>query len=216
MFITFEGIEGSGKGTVIKRTASFLEDAGYNILLTREPGGSRLGLSLRAMLLDSANTDICPEAELFMYLADRTQHMYQVIRPALKHGKMVISDRFADSTIVYQGYGRGLPLETLFDLNNIAVGGFWPDLTIVLDLEPEIGLARAIKRNAELGLATAEGRFEAEAMSFHHKVREGYKAWAAKHPERIVVIDASGSEDDVFSRVQLAVRNKILNLQELI
>lgn len=209
MFIAFEGIEGSGKGTAIAKTAALLAALGYETVLTREPGGSRLGASLRAMLLDAKNTDIAPEAELFLYLADRAQHVRQVIRPALEQGKVVISDRFADSTIVYQGFARGLSIPALFQLNDFAVQGLWPDLTLVLDLDPKVGLERAIKRNQEMGMAEAEGRFEAESTAFHTKVREGYLAWSREHPERIKIIDASGGEDEVFARVEAVLHTKL-------
>lgn len=202
MFITFEGIEGSGKGVMLRRTLEWLRAAGCNVLETREPGGSELGAALRALLLDTRNRDLAPEAELFMYLADRAQHVSAKIRPALEAGQLVVSDRYADSTIVYQGYGRGLDLEELFRLNDLAVKGLWPDLTLVLDLEVEVGLGRAIKRNRELGLDESEGRFEAESLAFHNKIRAGYQAWAARHPKRIRLIDASGSPDEVFARIE--------------
>lgn len=202
MFITFEGIEGSGKGVMLARTLDWLRQAGYDLLETREPGGSELGAALRALLLDTRNSDISPEAELFLYLADRAQHVAARIRPALSEGKLVVSDRYADSTIVYQGYGRGLDVDELYRLNNLAVQGLWPDLTLVLDLDVETGLGRAIRRNRELGLAEKEGRFEAESLAFHNKIRAGYQDWAARHPGRIRLIDASGSPDEVFARIE--------------
>lgn len=201
MFITFEGIEGSGKSTALKRTVAWLQERGHDVLVTREPGGSRLGQTLRALLMDPANTDICSEAELFMYLADRAQHVAQVIRPALAAGKVVVSDRYADSTVVYQGYGRGLDPAQLVMLNNIAVAGLWPDATFVFDLEPEVGLTRALARNAQLGTAQTEGRFEAESIAFHTRVREGYLARAALEPRRFQRIDAAQTPDGVFAQV---------------
>ena len=202
MFITFEGIEGSGKGVMLGRTLDWLRRAGRDPLETREPGGSELGAALRALLLDTRNSDIAPEAELFLYLADRAQHVAAKIRPALAGGRLVVSDRYADSTIVYQGYGRGLDVDELFRLNDLAVKGLWPDLTLVLDLDVETGLGRAIRRNRELGLAEKEGRFEAESLAFHKKIRSGYRAWAARHPGRIRLIDASGNPDEVFARIE--------------
>lgn len=209
MFITFEGIEGSGKGTAIGRTQKWLEEEGHPILLTREPGGSPLGRELRAFLLD-ARQDIAPEAELFLYLADRAQHVRQIIRPALESGRLVISDRYADSTIVYQGYGRGLDVDALHALNRMAVGGLlhttasglWPDLTILLDVAPEIGLERARTRNKALGLEVLEGRFEAESLAFHERIRSGYLAWADKNPGRFHIIDGGLPPDAVFERVR--------------
>jgi dTMP kinase len=202
MFITFEGIEGSGKGVMLGRTLDWLRRAGHSVLATREPGGSELGAALRALLLDTRNSDMAPEAELFLYLADRAQHVASKIRPALAGGQVTLSDRYADSTIVYQGYGRGLDVDELFRLNDLAVQGLWPDLTLVLDLDVETGLERALRRNREQGLAEKEGRFEAESLFFHARIRSGYQAWAARHPERIRLVDASGSPAEVFGRIE--------------
>ncbi|MGJ3523794.1 dTMP kinase [Nitratidesulfovibrio sp. D1] len=206
MFITFEGIEGSGKSTALNRVRQTLLDEGHGVLLTREPGGSRLGRTLRSILLDLSNDDIVPEAELFLYLADRAQHVGQVIRPALAEGVTVLSDRYADSTVVYQGYGRGLDPERLRELNDMAVGGLWPDLTLVFDLPPEEGLRRAMARNLQEGTSVSEGRFEAEHLAFHDRVREGYLTWAALHPARFRVVDATRTPDEVFEDVMRAVR----------
>lgn len=211
MFITFEGVEGSGKGTVIELAASWLRQAGKNVLLTREPGGSSLGADIRAMLLNVNNTGITATAELFLYLADRAQHISQVIVPAMHEEKVVISDRFADSTIVYQGYGRGLPVHTLYTLNHIAVSGLWPDLTIVLDLPVETGLERARRRNRETGIEESEGRFEAESLDFHNKIRDGYLDWAEQHPSRIKVVDAAGTPEEVFGRVKPLIQSLFAN-----
>ncbi len=201
MFITFEGIEGSGKGTLLGHVQRWFAEAGIAFLATREPGGSELGGLLRAILLDARN-HVVPEAELFLYLADRAQHVRTVIRPALDAGKVVLSDRYADSTTVYQGYGRQLPLETLAALNEMAVGGLWPHLTVLLDLPPEIGLARANTRNQALGLTVTEGRFEAENLAFHARIREGYLAFARSNAHRFVVVDATRSPEEVFAHVR--------------
>jgi dTMP kinase len=201
MFITFEGIEGSGKSTQIKRLATWLEAKGRTVMLTREPGGSDLGLALRRILLDAANTGITPRAELFLYLADRAQHVRQVVRPALEQGKVVLCDRFTDSTVAYQGYGRGLDPQLLHSLNEGAVDGIWPDLTLLCDLPPEVGLVRARSRNEEQGASESEGRFEAEELAFHHRVRDGYLKLAGLFPERIKIVDATGDEDAVFEAV---------------
>ncbi|MDR3045510.1 MAG: dTMP kinase [Desulfovibrio sp.] len=209
MFITFEGMEGSGKSTALNRVQQALLDAGHGVLLTREPGGSRLGRTLRSILLDLSNDDIVPEAELFLYLADRAQHVGQVIRPALAEGVVVLSDRYADSTVVYQGYGRGLDPERLRELNDMAVGGLWPDLTLVFDLPPEEGLRRAMTRNLREGTSVSEGRFEAEHLAFHARVREGYLTWAALHPARFRVVDATRTPDQVFEDVMRAVRSAL-------
>ena len=135
MFITLEGIEGSGKTTLIENLADVFRTLNHEVLVTREPGGCALGRELRQMLLNP-ETEICPEAELFLFLADRAQHVAEVIRPALKRGEVVLCDRYADSTVVYQGYGRGLDIEKLRSLNDVAIGGLWPVRTFVLDMDP--------------------------------------------------------------------------------
>ncbi|MEZ0575274.1 dTMP kinase [Halodesulfovibrio aestuarii] len=209
MFISLEGMEGSGKSTVLKKLHKWLESEGYDVVLTREPGGSELGKTLRALLLDAENTDITSEAELFLYLADRAQHVSQVIKPALESGKVVLCDRYADSTVVYQGYGRGLDPNLLHSFNEVATTGLWPDLTLLFDVEPEIGLRRALSRNIEKGLSRAEGRFEAEAMEFHTRVREGYLTWAALNNKRFAVVDASVTPEEVFKQVVERMRTTI-------
>lgn len=201
MFITFEGIEGTGKSTQIVKLKEYFESQGKEVFLTLEPGGSRVGQDLRKMLLHVDNKDLTPITELFLYLADRAQHVAQVIRPELEAGKIVLCDRFADSTVVYQGYGRGLDTNTLHKLNEVAVDGLWPDMTIVLDIDPEIGLKRATLRNIKEGVAKEEGRFEAEHITFHRRIREGYLTWAALNRDRIKVADASSTPDDVFQRI---------------
>jgi dTMP kinase len=205
MFITFEGIEGTGKSTQIARVRDYFEARGREVFLTLEPGGSRIGRDLRKMLLHVDNKEITPITELFLYLADRAQHVGQVIRPELDAGKVVLCDRFADSTIVYQGYGRGLDTVMLKELNEVAVDGLWPDLTVVLDIDPEEGLKRATLRNIEEGKAKEEGRFEAEHLSFHNRIREGYLTWAAFNRERMRVVNASGTPDEVFAQIKAVI-----------
>ena len=209
MFITFEGIEGTGKTTQIARVRDYFEARGREVFLTLEPGGSRVGRELRKMLLHVDNKDLTPITELFLYLADRAQHVAQVIRPELEAGKVVLCDRFADSTVVYQGYGRGLETKVLHQLNEVAVDGLWPDLTLVLDIDPEIGLKRATLRNLEEGKAKEEGRFEAEHLSFHKRIREGYLTWAAIHRNRIRVVNASATPDEVFDRIREAIESAL-------
>ena len=209
MFITFEGMEGSGKSTAMARIGQWLTDSGREVVYTREPGGSELGLRLRGILLDVRNSDIVPRAELFLYLADRAQHAAQVIRPALERGAVVLSDRFVDSTIVYQGYGRGLDIPSLENLNAIAVDGTWPALTLLFDLDPETGLARANARNTAEGKVVSEGRFEAEGLAFHSRVRAGFLDWAAKHPGRFAVIDATRDMETVFENAKRAVTQRL-------
>ncbi len=205
MFITFEGIEGTGKSTQIALLKSHLEARGRRVLVTLEPGGSRIGAELRRVLLSLENRDITPQAELFLYLADRAQHVAQVVRPALEAGMVVLSDRFADSTVAYQAFGRGMDPEELHRLNTLAVGGLWPDLTVLLDLPPEVGLRRAVDRNTREGKSVAEGRFEAESLAFHTRVRQGYLAWAARFPQRMRVVEATGTPEDIARDVRALV-----------
>lgn len=205
MFITFEGIEGSGKSTQIGLLAQALEARGRELLLTREPGGSELGNTLRPILLSMKSRDLTSRAELFLYLADRAQHAATVIRPALAAGRVVLCDRYADSTTVYQGSGRGLDLAALEQLNALAVDGLWPERTILLDLDPAEGLARARDRNRRQGATDAEGRFEAENLAFHTRVRQGYLALAARHSERFVIVDATAPRETVAHIIWEAV-----------
>lgn len=210
MFLTIEGIEGTGKTTQIKRLVSWLSsERGRTVTVTREPGGSRLGVELRRILLSMESRDLTGHTELFLYLADRAQHVATVIRPALDEGQVVICDRFADSTVAYQGYGRGLDPKLLHTLNDVAVNGTWPDLTILLDIDPALGLNRALTRNMRENTAHTEGRFEAEELEFHARVREGYLTWAALHPQRMVVVDAAPGPDEVFASVRAAVEARL-------
>ena len=200
MFITFEGIEGSGKSLQIIRAQTYLQQKGCECLLTREPGGTDFGKKLRKVLLDTDNCRMEPWCELLLYLADRYQHLKEVIEPARKRGFFVLSDRYQDATRAYQGAARGIPppeIEKLSQLLRIIE----PDKTILLDLAPEIGLRRARRRNAANPAAAAEGRFEAEDIEFHKRVREAYLALAAQWPQRIHVVDASENPDEVFSRI---------------
>ena len=190
MFLTLEGTEGSGKSTLASALVARLEAAGKRILRTREPGGCALGQDIRALLLDSSRK-VAPLAELYLFLADRAQHIEEVIRPALAEGKWVLCDRFADSTIAYQGGGRGMDSAWLQRLNDDAVKGLWPDLTLLLDLPEAIGLQRADARNEREGLSVKEGRFEAEALAFHQRVRAAFLERAKAYPERFVVLDAT-------------------------
>ncbi|MDR1947395.1 MAG: dTMP kinase [Desulfovibrio sp.] len=213
MFITFEGIEGSGKTSVLDRLCPALSDEGISFVRTREPGGSELGRALRAMLLDG-RTSLTNEAELFLYLADRAQHARQVIAPALERGDLVISDRYIDSTLCYQGHGRGMDLDRLIDLNNFAVGGLWPDLTLIFDLDPEISLKRARRRNIEEGIEVTQGRYEAERLDFHRRIRRGYLALAEQYPQRCRTVDASRPFDDVYYHVTQILEGHGISLDE--
>ncbi|MFW6326110.1 MAG: dTMP kinase [Desulfovermiculus sp.] len=206
MFITFEGIEGSGKSTQAKRVLALLQKQVRKVLLSREPGGTAIGRELRSLLLNSENNHLCARGELFLYLADRAQHVEEIIKPALEAGIVVLVDRFTDSTLVYQGFGRGLDLDLVQGLNELAVNGVRPDLTFVIDVPPEIGLHRARSRNGESGTAQAEGRFEAESLDFHTRIREGYLELAARDKERIMVLDGTVPENEVFAAIRQALR----------
>jgi len=201
-FITFEGVEGCGKSTQIKLLAGRLEGMGERVLLTREPGGCPIADQMRSILLDAANSAMVPAAELLLYAAARAQHMEEVIRPALADGAIVLCDRFTDATTAYQGYGRGLDLNLISDLNRLATGGIRPDLTVLLDCPVETGLKRAMARiNGSAG--DREERFELESLSFHKRVRDGYLTLAAAEPERFLVIGADREieviEEAIFS-----------------
>jgi dTMP kinase len=209
VFVTFEGVEGSGKSTQIGRLCAALEAAGRDVVVTRQPGGCELGRTLRAILLSQKTAGLSDRAELFLYLADRAQHVDAVIRPALAAGKVVVCDRYTDSTVAYQGHGRGLDPALLAGLNEVAVAGCRPDLTLLLDLDPAVGLGRAMARNAAAGTVESEGRFEAEHLSFHNRVRQGYQTLAAAEPGRFAVIDATGSPDAVAGAVWRAVASRL-------
>ncbi|MCA1743400.1 MAG: dTMP kinase [Desulfonatronovibrio sp.] len=194
MFITLEGIEGCGKSTQAGMLEEKLRHKKLDVVLTKEPGGSRLGKNLREILLSLENTDITREAELFLYLADRSQHIHTLIKPALESGKFVISDRFSDSMIVYQGYGRGMDIQQLSSFNEVAVSGIMPQLTILMDLPAEVGLKRALGRNIEKKMVREEGRFEAENLTFHQAIREGYLKWAELNKDRFFIVDATKNQ----------------------
>jgi dTMP kinase len=200
MFITFEGIEGSGKSMQIARAQKYLQQKGVACLLTREPGGTGFGLALRRVLLDTDGCRIEPWCELLLYLADRHQHLKEVIEPALQRGLVVLSDRYQDATRAYQGAARGIPRAEIEQLAQL-LGIIEPDRTILLDLEPEEGLSRARLRNLASPAAAAEGRFEAEDLAFHERVRAAYLELASQYPQRIYVIRASGTPDEVFSHI---------------
>jgi dTMP kinase len=198
MFITFEGIEGCGKTTQIRRLRQVLKDRGLPALITREPGGTAIGKQIRAILLDPHNKKIQPKAELFLYLADRCQHLAEKIEPALQRGEWVICDRFWDATVVYQGLARGLDLKTLKRLRPLVLNGTIPDRTFLLDCPVEIGLDRAWKRIERSGTIDRESRFETESRAFHEKIRRGYLRLARQEPRRFRILDATQSPPDIF------------------
>jgi dTMP kinase len=200
VFITFEGIEGAGKSLQIARARQYLEKKGIPCRITREPGGTEFGRALRPILLSTDGCSREPMCELLLYLADRHQHLKEVIEPSLARGLVVLSDRYQDATRAYQGAARGIPAETVERLAQL-VGIVEPDGTLLLDLEPEEGLMRARERNEACPVAGAEGRFEAEDLSFHKRVRQAYLDLAARFPGRIRIVSASGTPDEVFSRI---------------
>lgn len=202
-FITFEGIEGCGKTTQIRLAGDFLRDRGIPVVVTEEPGGTALGEGLRSILLTRKAFDLCREAELFLFLADRAQHVRELIRPALQEGRWILCDRFSDATLAYQGFGRGMDTEFVRRMCDLASGSLRPDMTLLFDLPVEAGLRRALERVAGSGNGTPEDRFEREALGFHEKVRDGYLHLAKTEPDRFCVIDGSRTVMDVHRDVAL-------------
>lgn len=201
-FITFEGTEGCGKSTQVHLLADHLRRQGLQVCTTREPGGCPISDAIRQILLDPASADMDSQTELLLYAAARAQHIADVIQPALDRGEIVLCDRFADATLAYQGYGRGLDIAAIRDLNQRATAGLEPGLTLLLDIPLETGLARAISRNDEDDIN--EGRFEQEALAFHQRVYDGYHQ-LAKGAERFRVVAATGTIDEVAARIRQAV-----------
>jgi len=197
MFITLEGIEGSGKTTQINNISRFLENKGHNCVITREPGGTNIGRKIRSILLDPENKGMEPMAELLLYFSDRVQHVKKLIQPSLSEGKTVICDRYFDATLVYQGYARGLDINLIMRLHELILEGLKPDITLLLDLSPETGLARAWEQIGNGSRSGDETRFEKEALSFHKKIRAGYLELARLEPQRFRVIDASQEKNKV-------------------
>ena len=206
-FITFEGGEGCGKSTQIRLLAQKLQDAGKQVLLVREPGGTAAGERIREILLSKQSDGLEPMAELMLYEAARAQIVSEVIEPALQEGKVVLCDRFFDSTVAYQGFGRGLDPEMIAKLNLMATGGLEPDLTVLLDIDPALGLKRAM---AVTGGDGEGDRIEAAGLAFHQQIRQGFASLAQQYPERITVIDASGTIEQVAEQVFAAVSACIL------
>jgi dTMP kinase len=191
-FITFEGGEGAGKTTLVEKIALYLKEQNYPFLKTREPGGTLLGEEIRATLLKLRSESISSYAELCLFLASRAQHIFELIHPALQQGKIVLCDRFNDSSVVYQGAARGLGTEKVARLCHLATG-LEPDLTIYLDIDPEVGLARATKNRAL-------DRIEREEIAFHRKIREAYLQLSRENPKRFFVIDANKTSEKVYSQ----------------
>jgi dTMP kinase len=201
-FITFEGGDGSGKTTQVKALESHLTARGRSCLSTREPGGTSLGELIRQVLLEVGKQPITSPTELFLYLADRAQHIHEVIIPALEQGKIVLCDRHTDSTLAYQGYGRGIDLGLLRSLNDIASQGIKPDLTLLFDCPVEIGLSRTAQRQSQTASGRNEDRFEREKIEFHERVRAGFLELARAEPRRFRIIDAARPAEEVGQEIK--------------
>lgn len=199
LFISFEGPEGSGKTTQAKRLKEALEDRNDDVLLTREPGGTPIGDAVREILLNPDYDDMTALAELFLYEASRSQHVSEVIEPALENGKIVLSDRFADASLIYQGIARQVGEDTVESLNDLATRSLTPDLTVILDVQPEDGLDRARETSDNY---TKEGdRIEQESSEFHRRVRDGYRQLAEREPDRCILLSRDRSIDSIHDEI---------------
>ncbi len=204
MFVTIEGPEGSGKSSVTKRVTELLEKEGLEVILTREPGGTPIAEEIRNVILDKANTKMDSMTEALLYAASRRQHLVEKVWPLSKEGKIVISDRFIDSSLAYQGGARGLGIDRVLALNMFATDGYFPELTLLFDLEPEIGLARiAANKNREVN------RLDLEKIEFHKSVRRTFLDLAKRFPDRYVVLDASKSFDEVVNDAYKAIKDRL-------
>jgi dTMP kinase len=203
-FITFEGAEGAGKTTQSQRLAAELETAGYTVLFTHEPGGTRISERIREIVLNREYREIAPTTELLLFAASRAQLVSERIVPALNNGHIVISDRFVDSTVAYQGYARGFEHEVISYLNRVATNGLSPDLTIVLDLSVEAGLQRKIRQDRE-----AMNRLDLEDIEFHQRVREGFLEIARKEPKRVKMVNAQMTPECVYQAVKAEVDGRM-------
>jgi dTMP kinase len=204
LFITFEGVEGSGKTTQIKRLKGYLTKKGIPCVITREPGGCPISEEIRKILLNPEHRGMVPLTELLLYEAARTQHVEEVIVPFLKEGGVVISDRFSDASIAYQGYGRRIDLRLIESLNRLSSKKIKPDVTFLMDCPSRVGLKRALHRNKTLK-QEKEGRFELEKIQFHHRVRKGYLSIAKEELRRVKVINTRQGEDKVFQKIQKVI-----------
>lgn len=205
-FISIEGIEGCGKSTQSALLKEWLEERGVDVLLAREPGGTEISEKIRDILLDPVNIGMDPRTELLLYLASRSQIVQELLLPALKGGKVVIVDRYSDSTLAYQGYGRGLRMEKILPINSFASRDLIPDLTIVLDLDPESGFER---KGRGTGTGRQGDRLEMETLAFHRKIREGFLDIARNEPDRVVVIDSSRGIREIQDDIRDALSEKL-------
>ena len=204
MFITLEGPEGSGKTTAVNYAVSKLEEMGYQIVRTREPGGTPIAEQIRNVILDKANTSMDPRTEALLYAASRRQHLVEKVWPAIKEGKIVICDRYLDSSLAYQGGARGLGVDNILNINMFATEGTFPDLTLLFDIEPEVGLAR-IAANADREV----NRLDLEKLEFHQKVRNTFLELAKRYPDRFVIIDAAKPRDEVAKATLKAILERL-------
>ena len=204
MFITLEGPEGSGKTTAVADAVKRLEEMGYEIVRTREPGGTPIAEQIRNVILDKANTKMDPRTEALLYAASRRQHLVEKVWPAIKEGKIVICDRYLDSSLAYQGGARGLGIDEVLNINLFATENTWPDLTLLFDLDPTIGLNR-IAQNSEREV----NRLDLEKIDFHNKVRESFLLLAKRYPERFVIIDASQPREVVAKATMDAILSRL-------
>lgn len=207
-FITFEGVEGCGKTTQIRMLSELLTARGLPVQLTREPGGCPIADKIRAILLDAENRALAPLSELMLYGAARAQHVSEVIIPALGAGKVVLCDRFCDATTAYQSFGRGIARDVIDTLNGHACQGVSPDLTVLFDCDPAIGLDRALRR-IEASSGPREERFELEALAFHQRVRAGYLQLAAEQPERFLIMNGADTIDEIFTALSTQIVTRI-------
>ena len=213
-FVTFEGLDGTGKSTQQHKLAAALRAAGYKVIETREPGGTSSGEKIRKVLLDSSTAGLSPQAEMALMFAARAQHIAEVIEPALEHGSIVLCDRFTDSTEAYQGGGRKLGSESVLELHRVLCGNLQPDLTILLDSNPAMSVGRARRRNKRASNKavrghTDENRFEQENRVFFARVRDGYLAIAKRESERVVVVNAQGTPEQTHRRIVEAVQQRL-------
>ena len=204
MFITLEGPEGSGKTTAVDAACKALEEMGYHIVRTREPGGTPIAEQIRNVILDKENTKMDPRTEALLYAASRRQHLVEKVWPALKEGKIVVCDRYLDSSLAYQGGARNLGVDNVLNINLFATENTWPDLTLLFDIKPEIGLARIASNSAR-----EVNRLDLEKLEFHNKVRETFLSLAKQYPERYVIIDASKSREEVAKATLDAILSRL-------
>lgn len=210
-FVTFEGGDGTGKTTQIQAAEKYLRERNRDCVVTREPGGTALGQLIRKVLVEVGDHEIAPATELFLYLADRAQHVNQIIRPAIDAGKIVLCDRFTDSTLVYQGYGRGIELDWVRRLNDTASEGLRPDLTFLFDCPVDVGRTRtALRQEQAAADGSPEDRFEREEIQFHEKVRRGFLEVARGDPERFRIIDAARSVSEVTEQIREILDRELL------